>query len=265
VTREYTPSPVQVRALEALATYKLLNAKQMQRLGVARDIREVRHALRDLVAVGWIGQSQATLISGVKRLPSLYWVSAKGAETLAPIGIETLGSRRRMKQAFEIEHRMAIVEAHMALRAWSGASVDWFLGDFEPGSPGFHKATTVRGFTPDAIARIHPPDGIPRLLVFEIEWGGEDERLTGFWRKLGKLHKACQDELVEDEFGVERAARFLILFQSEAMQARALSKWQLLPAVPEWENFYTKALDSLTGDFGAGWLQPGRPGLASLF
>lgn len=253
--RSYTPSPAQVRALDALATYKLLNPDQMRRLGVARHTTDVRDALRDLVRLKWVGQTEAALIGGVKRLPALYWIRSEGVEGAASVGVQAIGSRRRLGTETEIEHRMAIVEAHMALRAWPAVTVDWFVSDFDPTVSGLRKATAIGTFVPDAIAQVRPADGIPRLLVVEVERGGMAQNLTKFRRKLPLLYQVCLDGWVEDHFGAERGARFLILFQSQAMQARALSTWEQT-ARPVWESFFTKGLDGLGGDFGRGWTRP---------
>lgn len=253
--RSFSPAPAHVRALEALATYKLLNAAQMRRLGVASHTTNVRDALRDLVRLGWVGQTEAALISGVKRLPALYWIRPQGEVGAASVGVQAVGSRRRLGTEAEIEHRMAIVEAHMALRAWRAVTVDWFVSDFDPTGTGLRKATAIGTFVPDALAQIRPADGIPRLLVIEVERGGMAESLTKFRRKLPLLYQVCINQWVEKHFGAERGARFLILFQSEAMQARALTNWEET-ALPAWERFFTKPLDGLGGDFGERWTRP---------
>ncbi len=262
MARPFTPSAAQIRALAALATYRMLNAALMQRLGVARDIGDVRDELRDLVRRRWVGQTEAHLISGVKRLPSLYWITPAGAAGAAGHGIEAVGSNRELGTEHEIEHRLAIVETHMALRAWAagaGVAVNGVICDFDPTGPRtrtdpLRKVTAIGSFVPDMIAKVTPADGEPRLLVVEVERGGAAESLTRFRRKLPQLLQVCRDEVVENEFGVERAARFLILFQSRTMKVRALERWER-PELPDWGQFFVKSLDELD-DFAGGWSQP---------
>jgi hypothetical protein len=264
MARTFTPTPAQKRALDALATYQLLNADQLRRLGVARDIRDVRHALHGLEGCRWIDRTEAALVSGVTRLPALYWITAKGAERAAALGIPARGSDRELGTKTEIEHRMGIVEVHMALRTWAagaGVAVDWVTVDFEAGSPGRHKATTFSVptgglFIPDMLAQVTPADREPRLVVVEVERGGAAESLSKFSRvKLPWLLHVSRSEVVENTFGVDRAARFLVVFQNTGMKRRALDKW-MSPELDEWERFFVKGLDELAGDFNTGWAQP---------
>jgi hypothetical protein len=272
--RAFAPTPAQKHVLEALATYQMLNASQMHRLGVARDIRDVRHALHGLDGCRWIRKTGSALISGVKRLPALYWITTKGAAGAAALGIEATGSDRELGTEQEIEHRIGIVEVHMALRAWAasaGATVDEVVVDFEATGPvdpdaekkdRLRKATSIvdddSGFlyVPDMLAWVTPPgEPEPQLLVVEVERGGAAANLSKFRSvKLPRILRACQTDLAERAFGAAHAARFLVIFQHGNMKRRALEKW-IFPDVPEWELFFVKSLDELH-DFNGGWAQP---------
>lgn len=263
--------------------YQMLNARQIHRLGVAGDIRDVRHALHGLEGCRWIRKTRAALISGVKRLPALYWITTKGAAGAAALGIEATGSDRELGTEQEIEHRIGIVEVHMALRAWAasaGATVDEVVVDFEATGPTgptagkkdrLRKATSIvdddSGFlyVPDMLARVTlAGETEPELLVVEVERGGAAANLSKFRSvKLPWILRACQTDLVERTFGADHAARFLVIFQHGNMKRRALEKW-ILPELPEWRLFFVKSLDELAGDFNAGWAQP-FGALVSLF
>lgn len=263
---DFVPTAMQRRALEALVTYRLLSVQLMVRAGVGRDPGDIREALRVLVRKGWLDQTEAPLVSGVRRLPSLYWITMKGAEGCATLGLEIIGSRRRLRTMHEILHRLAIVETHIALRAWApgaGVRVDWLVTDFEPGSAGIHKPTAVGNFVPDALASVTPPDGWFRMLVVEVERGGEVGDLHKWRRKLPLLGEVCRNHVVEQYFQSERGARFLVIFRDRRMAERALARWEN-PTDPVWGRFFVKSLDRLGEPFGEGWDRPGASGI-SLF
>ena len=262
------PNATQRRILEALGTYRLLNAKQMVRVGAADSEAKIRLEARVLERKGLIGQSEPHLVSGVTTLPRLHWLTDTGAEVLATGDPENdpLGARREMGDAAQIMHRIKTVEVHIALRLWA-ASADrelaWFVTDFEPGSGGRQRPTTIeyRGehgprFTPDAIANVIGPDGLPRLLVLEVERGRRDaKRLTEFKAKLKQLREVSAENVVEG--WAKRPlhqARFLVVFATANMRARAIAAWPD-PENDVWRNFFLKSDDELA-DFNAGWWRP---------
>lgn len=257
--------------LEALATYHLMTAELLMRAGVGRDLRRVREAAWHLVRLDLIAFREKKFIQDEGTRSGLYWLRPKGVETLATEGIEAHCSDRTLRTRNEVQHRLAIVETHIALRHWA-ATIDatvWAVQDFAPDAPGRQKATTVDlrclaagqkstgTFIPDLLAKVTPPDGITRLLVFEIERGGENGDLSEFRRwKLPKLRKVIASDELADVLGVENRARFLVVFKDARCREKALAKWPA-PVLALWDDVYVKALDELAGEFGGGWWQPG--------
>lgn len=271
-------SPLQVRALEALATYRFLNRMQMQRVGVAKDPKDLRKHLSPLINKRLIGRTEKPpTLPSYGRLPHVYWLYQSGAEALSELhGEPAIQARTREYAARnELPHLNAVVDAHIALRAWAdsaGAAVDWFKGDYEPGASRGRKATTlpynsgrdsnqISAYTPDAIAQITLADGIARILVFEVYRGGWRYTLSHFRKELPKLRQVCDLEAVEEHHGLKKTdaqARFLILFNDADMRDRALDRWNDAGAEP-FSAFYIKAMDELGEDFPVSWRQPGRP------
>lgn len=275
-----------VRLLRALDLYRLLNHDMMRRIGVAgRDtigpLAEFakRRKLVDCTA--------APVVAGVRRLPHLYWLTHKGAATLNKFdGLtgddEAIGAARRFGHLNEVMHRIGLVELHIAARAWchaAGIELDGFTVDFEPGSSGRQKKTAFKGegwgYSPDGLAWLRlPGEDDPRLLVLELERGGEAGDLYPFrTQKLPHMRAVAAGEYVEDHFGLDAAAQFLIVFGSHAIKRNgtkrplhleALDQWPE-PENPVWDRFFIKSEDEAAENFGAGWHQPGDRPRRDLF
>lgn len=271
-----------VRLLQALDLYRLLSHDMMRRIGVAS-----RDAIGPLAEFArrrkLIDCTPANLFSGQRKVPHLYWLTHKGAATLNKFegraaDDEAIGAARRFGHLNEVMHRIGLVELHIAARAWchaAGYDLDGFTVDFEPGSYGRQKKTAFKGdgwgYAPDGLAWVRRPgDAAPRLLVLELERGGEAGDLYPFFKhKLPHMRAVAAGEYVEDHFGLGAAARFLIVFGSHAtkrdgtrrpLHQEALARWPD-PADPVWDGFFIKSEDEATENFGLGWHQPGdRPG-----
>lgn len=270
-------SVVQERALDQLATYSFLTVPQMQRLGVAGDAKHLRASLNLLINRGWVGRTEEVPTTpGLGRLPHLYWLRPPGAGKLGEI-LDTApppAVRNATVVVDELPHRVATVDAHIALRAWAagcGAQVDWFRGYYGPGGTKQRGPTTMpyqragkeERYKPDGIAQVTLPDGLARLLVVEVYRGGRRHTLDHFWKKLPQLRQVCEAGVVERHHEAPRAARFLILFDNQAMRDAALSRWPEASAAA-YRRFFVKHMDEVSTGFGAAWRQPaGAP--AELF
>lgn len=267
MTAAFEPSRVQRRALAALATYTTLTLGFMAELKVGTR-RQLGAELATLERKGWIGSTtQAPLVSGVKRLPFLFWLTPRGAQAFAalPEGFEARGASMTLDTMREIEHRLGIVAVHMGLRLWAaetGLSVPWFVSDFDPRASMLHKATTMTfgglgRFQPDGIGAVETAPGETRLVVLEVERGGAQGRLQTFRRKLPYLRELCERHLIEREYQSRFGVRFLVVFATANMRERALRLWPE-PEAAVWQRFFVKDLAELKPDFNGGWWKPGR-------
>jgi hypothetical protein len=260
----------------------------MHQLGsLGRDRTKIGSLARLLVRKNLAARTDAPLIAGVRRLPHLYWLTHRGAATLNELDgregeLAALGADRRFGTENEVLHRIGVVELHMAARAWcerAGVALDGFTLDFEPGSHGRHKATTIAGkgyrFTPDALAWVRSAEvNAPRLLVIELERGGQRGDLSKFFReKLPHLRALAEGGYLDRHPGLPAELAFLIVFGSHAkrkdgtprlLHREALGAWPD-PAARVWDRFFIKSQDEAAADFGAGWWQPGGRPQRDLF
>lgn len=267
MTATFEPSAIQQRALAALATYTTLTLGLMAELKVGPR-RQLGAELATLERKGWIGSTAAApLVSGVKRLPFLFWLTPRGAETFAalPGGFPVRGAAMTLDTMREIEHRLGIVAVHVALRQWAadaGVNVPWFVSDFDPRASALHKATTLTfgglgRFQPDGIGAVETAPGEARLVVLEVERGGAQGQLQTFRRKLPYLRQLSERRLVEREYQSLFGVRFLVVFATANMRERALRRWPE-PEAAVWQRFFVKDLAELKPDFNGGWWKPGR-------
>lgn len=261
-------TPGQVRALEALATYRVLTIDLMRRLGVGSDPKHLRESLAVLIAKGMVGRTDSPpFLPGVGRQPHLYWLMAKGVAALGDLSEATAPNPGvgRVTVTNELPHLLGIVAAHVECRLWAertGARVEWFRADFERGGGELQKRTVIpyregaKRYTPDAIGCLRlPDDPRPALLVFEVYRGGRKGSLSHFRSKLDELGEVARDAVVERHHGAARAVRFLVVFADAGMRDRALRSWPDADA-PLWAaRFFVKSLDELA-DFGGNWLRP---------
>ncbi len=280
-------NPVQQRLLEALGRYRLLNPQQMVRVGVHHredacrsegDALARKHLLHHSGEPDGPAKTKPPpLVSGVTCLPRLYWLSHRGA-ALLPLenGWQPLGSRRDMGDYDHIIHRMKTVDLHIALRVWAaaepGREVYRYVTDFEPGSGGREKPTTItykggefKRYVPDALATVIGPDGQPRALAIEIERNRrQGTRLTEFPVKVRQMREARLLNVVEGRFNRPKLrARFLVIFARADTREKAVARWPE-PDADEWRNFFIKSEDEL-GDFNADWWRPGGASRRPLF
>lgn len=263
-------SPLDEKALDAIATYRLLSVELMQRLNVGKDPKHIRKRMGLLAGAKMVGHLPATFLPGYGRLPGLYWLDVKGAEWLGERD-DTPPPPVKWKQvetAADLPHRLAIVAAHIAFRQWAesaGVSVDWFKADFEPGEgpkngQGPKKATTIiwegGRYTPDALAQVTLADGKARMLVLEVYRGGRKGTLAHFRKKLPELRAVAEAQALEKHHGLRTGVRFLVLFDNEDMRASALTSWSDASA-RVWGRFFVKSMDELSGDLNAAWWRPG--------
>jgi hypothetical protein len=115
-----------LRALEALAIYRYLTAKQLVALDiaasptVARDhvVRHLKRGRSPLIKTHDFGRWPA-----YGRLPHIHYLTAKGASCLCEYKGLPANSVRYPKGGVQftrdIFHRMALIDSHIALRKWA--------------------------------------------------------------------------------------------------------------------------------------------------
>ena len=122
---------VDCKLLAALATYRLLTIPQALRLGIAgRD--HLGDRLRTMHRLGLVGMAEQGRRFGAR----VHWLTKRGGEASAELGLVTTppSAPRGYLAGPHLRQRLAIVDCHLALRAWagtSGARLDAFRVEFE--------------------------------------------------------------------------------------------------------------------------------------
>jgi hypothetical protein len=252
-------SGVEIRALEALATYRLLTVELMRLAGVGQDVKHLRAALVKLERFGLLHRRGWGFTPGQGRNPGLHMLTPKGAKALAELhgdGVAVKAPRAVTAAVQHIPHWLGVVRWHIALHTWAasaGVGVDWVRTEFER-TEGLKRATALPGdagpYIPDALAQVTPPDGKARLLVLEYYRAGLAHAL-GQLPALGGVAVAGN---VESHFNSPRMARFAVVFETPALRDQALARWPDRSA-DTWQAFYVKAADDLSA-FNDGWRSP---------
>lgn len=262
---------VEFRALKELSTYRYLTRELMQATGVGSDPNNLGERLQRLARLKLINHSEtAPFLSGVGRVPRLYWLTQRGADVLselsdaAPVAVP----RHRPTTVDERPHRIAIIETHIAVRKWvqatHGVELRYFTAEYHPGQNGRRKATTVSLendgdlYSPDAYAEFQVgPDRI--FVVFEIYRGGRSGSLSHFKKQLPRLEKAARSLVFENHLNLKRRTRFAVIFSTAAMAANGMQNW---PRVTDdiWDGFFVRSMEGLNSNFNGNWLNPkGQP------
>ncbi|WP_342154488.1 hypothetical protein [Methylorubrum sp. SB2] len=287
--RGYFPSQHEYEILLDIALYRLLSVELLHKLGHGTP-ETIRKALRMLRRQCLVGSTAPSTKPAPEKAevgtPHLFWLSPKGDRTLNELHGHrvAIGATRRFGKDNEIEHRLGIVAIHMAFRAWAKATGKRdisFVCDFEPGSPGRGKVTTIRynkqeatpggliktaaSYLPDGYARFAFPDPTlpPQLMVVEFERGGGRGDLSMFFRgrknrppKLDGIREAAEHDVVEQAKALGSPAPYLIVFGTEETRDRALNgRWPDRGA-EVWRRFFIKSLPEIEAegaDFQNGW------------
>lgn len=260
------------RLLDALARYRLLTIPQAMRLGVGKDRTHLGERLRVMKRHGLVGIAEQARLLG----PRVHWLREKGVVVAAELAAErgetlTLSAPKRgFVAGWHLRQRLAIVDCHIALRAWAdatGGAVEWFRVEFEANPSGMlakplrypwkRPEGTIVDYYPDAAGVVRLADGNRFLFALEMETGGESKGLDNFTAQLPDRLAASEAGAVEN--GVqwpnsERRARLLFVFPDADMlkRARGILAKHTSDALP---FVFLNSLPSLLGSFADGWVK----------
>lgn len=258
-----------VEVLAALGRFGYLTAAQMLRLGLYSDKKSLYDALRALSRLGLVVNSPPYPKSGQGRGPAVYGLTKEGADLAELPKGETILARglNSGKVPPTIEHRTAIVDAHIGLATWApteGHALERFTSDHAPSGTHGRRATAIEtpggAYTPDALAVLACADGMRRPLVIEVYRGGVKGRPSYVREKLPQDLAAFATDQTAEAFGEgipnTSAPRLLLLLESERMRTSLLD----LPPAPEapgWQVTYLKTFDEFAASPHAGWWRIG--------
>ena len=260
--------------LEALGLYGYLTPQQMLfSLGLFSDENSLRSALDAMKRQGLVSSCKPWPKPGEGRFPSVFSLTAAGA-ALIEAPPELRGRPLKPDPPADIEHRVAIVQSHIALRAWAtraGHQVTGFVPDFARSPERDRKATGIKTplgiYTPDALMGLVGNDGTFRPLVIEVYRGGITGRATYLRRKLPEAVQQIGTREVQAAHAPpdqrRSAARLLVIVDSDPLLT-SLKRSLPDPDLPGWDLTFIKTLDQVAVDPYRRWWRP-RHGVQDLF
>lgn len=244
----------QIKVLRYLAIYRFLTANQLVTLGVAGRRDNVYKVLRPMVRGGrpLIGKKDFGVAPKVGRLPSVYYLTRYGAQTLAEHDERPLkeiafpkGVKLFHRDYF---HRLFTIDTHIRIRQeaeQSGDEILFFDTYFD--KVGSNRYQSRYGqlqaktqveledgggiLIPDAVYSHQTREGKQYLTAVEICNGQDTKRII---KQVENHVKAIEQGLLSDKYGYEFANKVLFIFEFEKTKNKVEERSQLIaPALVE--------------------------------
>ncbi|MBD1549600.1 hypothetical protein [Roseibium aggregatum] len=253
-------TPVEVRILEALSAFRFLTVEQMQRLNVGQDRKHLGERLRALAGQGLIGVLAWGVYPGLGRLPRMYHLKAKGAQTLAAFLRIDVAEVPFVPGApkFEMDHlhRRSTVDCHIALTLWaaqSGRKIEGFQAYY------FQKPLRLRlngtqTLAPDAVFDLSRADGSPVLTVLEVCMDRSGTDRSRIIRQMESHRIAMESGALAEALGIKRGNRLMAVFENRASLEAVRDRLRVQTAFSGFTKLFLFAdLDAVRNDFGSAW------------
>ena len=268
-----------LRALEALGTYKFLTVPQMVRLGVNAHEQSVQRTLRRFKEKKrfsrlFVDKKDFGFIAGRGNLHSIYYLTDHGAKVLAEywrVDPSTIHYPKREPDfGRDYFHRRYTVDVHISLRQWAdvaGVKVEFIHTYFDyMGSNRSKKKNPLRNrtridlkgdsfFVPDMVYLVTWPDGSQDLAVVEIHNTKDTKR---FLEQMENHAKAVQLGAVAQAYkqtkDLEINSRIRWVFSHDSTMFSAMKRigqHRRFSALHQFVEFNT--IKSVRKDFAAGW------------
>lgn len=264
-TKIISTSPVGFAILKALATYRYLTTNQILALGLVKDRGYLGQVLTSLLSAKRnaqtgerkpkeIGELDFGTKVGKGRLPRMYYLTKRGAETLETLDPDSEHisyPTRVVRFAPDYEHRVACVDFHIAVATWAqneGHQVINFRQyfDWSPASqrgnpqPITRLALSHKNIDADALFSLRAPDGTERAFLFEMANGIDTSRVL---QKMHHIARGIADGSLNQALGfpADKAVRVVFVFEycrpAELVATRAVT----IPLLREYrDHFFLK-------------------------
>lgn len=187
----------QLKALEALKTFRYLTVKQFVKLGIYKSEKGLRDkvlARLRLEPYPLISSTDFGFVAGKGRLESVHCLTKRGALVLADldrVGLEAIPYPTGAIQfSRDYEHRLEFISLHIALRQYAertGQTVDFFhsyfdsVGNQRQKNSQLIRSTQVflgsKAIIPDGNFRLAMLDGQTRLFSLELHKGNNTAKI----------------------------------------------------------------------------------------
>lgn len=265
--------PVGFEILKALSEYRYLTTTQMLAHGIARDRGYLGKVLASLLSAKRrdqtgerkpkeIGEIDFGVKVGKGRLPRMYHLTKRGAETLeildpemAPVSFPT----RVVRFAPDYEHRVSCVDFHIALNAWAtdnDNTVSCYRQyfDWSPATakgrpqPSTRLALSHKRVDADSLFVLRDATGTERSFVYEMVNGRDTGRVVD---KMQHLARGLSDRSLNKalSFPLDQAVRILFEFEHRRTAELVATRAADTPLVSRFgPHFLLKARDDLCRD-----------------
>lgn len=259
-------SPTEEAILRALGQFHYCHSKHLIRLGVAKHPGPVQAALKTLRERSplLVRALDFGVLPGVGRLPILYGLTERGADTLLDLGVpeeHTQWVKTPNLFTNDYQHRCQCVDLHISIAQWLDTvdgALNTFLtyyskGRLEGGTTRQATALTIgeHRLAPDLVATFTMPDGNTRLCVVEQHNGDDAKRLLRQVQVYASLRVL---QAIEDAHNYPHGLRLLLVFEKE----KTLEKFRKLAAkdsniTARANRLFLKTHEEAVAGFYSGW------------
>lgn len=255
-------TPIESGILQNLSVFHFLTREQIIRLGIAKDPKHLGDILRRLDRHKLISTLSWGVYPGLGRLPQMYHLTRKGADTLAAFlrheHVRPPYIRGHPKFQLDHLHRRACVDMHIALVQWAAQhslDIERLITYYAP------KPNTTRidlkgigSFFPDALLVLRKQDKSPALFAIEICMDRNGTDRARIARQLENHRKAIELGALGDTLGVPRGNRVLAIFDNKAGMDSIRKTLVNDPLyAPCRTLFLFGLLDTIRENFGGNW------------
>lgn len=257
------------RALEALAVYRYLTAKQLVRLGVAASVTVARdHVLKKLKAgrYPFIGTKDFGRWPGYGRIPHVHYLTPRGVKYLAEVSGVPESSIKYPKGGVQFTrdlfHRLGTIDGYIALRTWAEAN------DYEISRADlyFDKTKGTRGQNQVCASRLElgprgiiEPDGIFILtqgetkVPFILEFHHSDNT-TRIAQQLNNHAYGIYLGALRQKYGIAINPIILSVYEHEAVMLSVMKRLRDAEGFDAFiKGFVFNTIARVRSDFTQGW------------
>lgn len=258
-------NPAQEKILIALARYKFLSSRQIERLGICHYVHATTNikSLRD--TIGLVDSISIGTIPKMGKISYLNFLTPKGAKLLKNnTEIEEIQHPKNPNNFFSNDfiHRIGTLDCWINFDIWAkdkGYDIDfvdaYFLKNGAIKNGGLVSRTMLhledgKYYEPDLIARYTDSENKRHLFVLEFY---NDETATRPTKSLKKNLKGLVNGSATEKYNHDRGYRVLAVFQNGNVMKNTIKNIQADPEFLQMKPFFLfKALGNIT-DFGERW------------
>lgn len=257
-------TPAKENILFALAKYKFLSSRQIERLGICHYIHATKN-IKSLRDIGLVDSISIGTIPKMGRIDNLNFLTPKGAKLLKnSTEIEEIQHPKNPNNFFSNDfiHRINTLDCWIGFEIWAknkGYDIDfvdaYFLKNGAIKRGGLESRTRLHledgtHYEPDLIARYTDSENKRHLFILELY---NDISATRPTKSLKKSLKGLIMGSATDKYNHDRGYRVLAVFEKGNVMENTIKNVQAEPEFSQMKPFFLfKTLGNIA-DFGERW------------